>query len=173
MHPSPFFYKASRVPCQLRVPREVPTAIAHLKVCLLRGLSGGWGQSNGLSWRNLLNRLILILYDNACVNIYGETYFSLNSQMKYAIMSINVLYSSFCKRQLCLAYIITNQQVQWMGYILVGVRFGLLDKIMDMTQGLINIPSKVAWSKEVWCAVPVCHTFPMNIYTRRLPSHNI
>ena len=32
----PFFYKASRVPHQLRDAREVPTPIAHHKMCLLR-----------------------------------------------------------------------------------------------------------------------------------------
>ena len=35
IHISPFVYNASRVPQQLRVPREVPTPIAHHKVCPL------------------------------------------------------------------------------------------------------------------------------------------
>ena len=37
IHTSPLFYKASRLPHQLRVPLEVPTPIAHHKVGSLRG----------------------------------------------------------------------------------------------------------------------------------------
>ena len=37
MSTPPFFYKASRVPRQLRVPQEVPTPVAHHKMWPLRG----------------------------------------------------------------------------------------------------------------------------------------
>ena len=39
IHTSPFFYKASRVPSWRRVPREVPTSIAHGRCAPCGGVS--------------------------------------------------------------------------------------------------------------------------------------
>ena len=57
---SPIFYKVSRVPHQLRVPWEVPTPIAHHKLC---PCGGGIPYSCTMAWA-LIPRNMVLHFEN-------------------------------------------------------------------------------------------------------------